>query len=97
MRQEDGQRCVGQDVASCSPEDQLPQAALCVGSLDQEIAILRCGRCQNRLTCGTTVEFNRERGRWDAVALQGPGQLFARWSGDPGSAGIVKTFTRSAC
>jgi hypothetical protein len=45
VRQEDGQRCVGQDVAGCSPEDQLPQAALCVGSLNQEIAILRCGFC----------------------------------------------------
>ena len=52
---EDWQRRIGQDVAGCSPKDQLPQATLCVGSFDQEIAILRGSRCQNRLTGRATV------------------------------------------
>ena len=36
VRHEHWQRRVGQDVAGCAAEDQLPQAALRVGALDQE-------------------------------------------------------------
>src|SRR5882672_1878745 len=59
-----------EDVARRAAEYHLAQAALGVGTLDEEVAIERLRGGQYGLSGRAAVESDRHRGRIDAVALQ---------------------------
>src|SRR3954454_4249279 len=55
---EHGERDMIKQVAGCATENQLPHAALCVSSLDQQVGPKRLGIDQNDLTGRATLRLN---------------------------------------
>src|SRR5262249_16340022 len=75
------QFCVAQDVAGGAAEDHLPQSALRVGTLDQEVTAQRLRVQQDRLTRQPAIKTDGQRFCRHLVQLQIPAQLLASWSG----------------
>ena len=65
-----GNSALRQDMAGRAAENHLPQPALGVGALDQEIAAFRLGRAQDRLAGAAALQADRHRLGRDAVAQQ---------------------------
>ena|SRR5215467_10954152 len=98
---------VAQDVAGGAAKDHLPQSALCVSALDQEVTA-QCVRVgQNDLTRQAAVKSDGQRFCRHLVQLQITAQLLTCWSryrcsafdrqhGDAARAlGIAKAVTRA--
>ena len=74
-----------EDMPGGAAEDHLPQAALRVGALDDEVAAELGGFAQDRLAGISLAAGQRDRGRGDAVSGQRMRKLFAARPGDGGA------------
>ena len=70
MRHQHRQLGMGHDVAGGAAEHHLPQPAAGEGALDQEVAAFGLGGGEHRLAGAAVVDFDPDRLRGDAVALQ---------------------------
>ena len=70
VRQQDGQRSIGQNVSGCPAKYHLSQSALCVGALDQKVATQRFCRRQDCLTGVSVTKLDRQRLGRNAITLK---------------------------
>ena len=82
MREEHRQFSCGEHVLGCAAEDHLPQAALCVGTLDQQVCALRPGLPKNDLTRALSVSVDCLLGCSDAMSFQVPERVLGGWTRD---------------
>ena len=82
VRHQHRQGGVPEDVTGGAAEDELAQPALGVGALDEQVAIQRLRRGQDRFAGGAARDIDRQQRRGDAVALQVLNRLLGRWPGD---------------
>src|SRR5215469_12654551 len=75
------QFCVAQDVAGGAAKNHLPQSALCITTLDQEVTAQCVRVSQNHLTRQAAVKTDGQRFCRHPVQLQITAQLFTCWSG----------------
>src|SRR5204863_5986460 len=72
VSKEHGQLGLRENVAGCAAKDHLPQAALCVGALDQQVCTLSSGLRENDLTGALSVTADCLFGRGDSMGFQVP-------------------------
>ena len=75
MRHEDRHIGLGENLAGGPAEDELPQTALRIAALDEEIGARGAGRDKNRKPRRLRRLMHIDRARRNAVALQTFGQL----------------------
>src|SRR6185437_2472455 len=78
VRHEDRQGRVAEDVTGGAAEDHLPQTALRIGALDEQVAAERGGAFQNDFAGGARAGVDGHRLGLDAVAAQMARGVLAR-------------------